>query len=279
MLEEDHEKSRAGWDEMAAAWERNRDFMWATTRHVGAWLVDGVDAREGDTILDLAGGPGETGFLLAEAVGRSGTVLETDFAAEMVDVAHRRASELGVTNVETRVLDAQEMDLDDDSVDGIVCRWGFMLMIDPASALRECRRVLKEGRRLAFSVWSAPEKNPWVTVTGMTMIQLGHQPGRDPFGPGGIFSMSDHDTIRSMLGEAGFIDVTIEEMPVDWRYGSFDEAWDFMSQVAGVLAAAIKELSPQQVGELRSALEANFQAFRTDTGITLPGVAINVSAA
>src|SRR5918994_1010841 len=95
-----------------------------------------------------------------------------------------RATRLGLENVDNRVLDAEQMDLDDDSVDGIICRWGFMLMLRPEMALSECRRVLKDGRRIALSVWAGPERNPWVTVTGMTMVQLGYQPGGDPFDPG-----------------------------------------------------------------------------------------------
>lgn len=278
MVDEAHEKSRAVWDEMAAGWERNRDYLWKTTHHVGEWLVANVQAKEGDAVLDIAGGPGDNGFLAAQRVGPSGKVIETDFAPQMVETARRRAAELGLDNVEARVLDAESMDLADDSVDGIICRWGFMLMLDPQSALNECRRVLKNGGRLTLSVWGGPEKNPWVTVTGMTMKQLGHQSSGDPFGPGGMFSMSDHDSIRSMLTDAGFTYITIEEMPVDWSYGSFAEAWAFMRQVAGAIAALVKELPPDEIEKLRSGLENNVQTFQTDSGITLPGVTINVSA-
>jgi ubiquinone/menaquinone biosynthesis C-methylase UbiE len=277
MTDDGRDKSRAVWDEMASGWEQYRAFMGKTTGHVAAWLVDNVQAREGDTILDLAGGPGDNGVLVAERVG-SGKVIETDFAPRMVEVAARRVEELGLNNVETRVLDAEKMDLGDDSVDGIICRWGFMLMIDPQTAMHECRRVLKDGRRIALSVWGKPEQNPWVTVTGMTMAQLGHQPGGDPFGPGGMFSMSDHDTIRSMLTQAGFTDVTIEEMPVEWAYGSFDEAWTFMTRVAGAIAALVKGLPDDEIEKLRGALEKNVEPYRTDSGITLPGVTINASA-
>src|SRR5688572_16218266 len=157
MTNEAHEKSKATWDEMAPGWERHREYMWNTTRHVAEWLVEHVGANEGDTILDIAGGPGDNGFLVAEKVGSTGKVIETDFAPQMVDVAKRRAAALGLSNVETRVLDAEAMDLPDDSVDGIVCRWGFMLMIDPRTAMQECRRVLKDGRTMALSVWGGPE--------------------------------------------------------------------------------------------------------------------------
>ncbi|CAN5736412.1 hypothetical protein BH20ACT23_BH20ACT23_16500 [soil metagenome] len=278
MVDEAHERSRALWDEMAGGWERNIEYLWSSTRHVGEWLVESVQAKEGDAILDLAGGPGDNGFLAARRVGPPGKVIETDFAPQMVETARRRATELGLENLEARVLDAEGMDLADDSVDGIICRWGFMLMLDPQSALDECRRVLKDGGRLALSVWSGPEKNPWLTVTGMTMKQLGHQPSGDPFGPGGMFSMADQDTLRSMLATAGFTGITIEEMPVDWSYGSFDEAWNFMTQVARAIAALVKELQADEIEKFRSALEQNVQKFRTDSGITLPGVTINAAA-
>lgn len=264
---------------MAPGWEHYRDYMWATTRHVAEWLVDHADLREGDTVLDLAGGPGENGFLAAERVGPSGKVIETDFAPQMVDTARRRAAELKLGNVEARVLDAQQMDLADDSIDAIICRWGFMLMLDPAAALAECRRVLKEGRRLSLSVWAGPEKNPWVTVTGMTLFQLGHQPGGDPFGPGGMFSLSHESTLRPALTGAGFSDVTIEEMPIVWKFESFDESWAFMTRVAGALASAVKEVPADKVEELRSALEAYMEPYRTDSGgMSLPGVTINAFA-
>jgi hypothetical protein len=117
-----------------------------------------------------------------------------------------------------------------------------------------------------------------VTVTGMTMMQLGYQPPGDPFGPGGMFSMSDHDTIRTMLANAGFNDATVDEMPVNWVYESFDESWNFMTQVAGAIASAVKELPPDKVEELRAALQTNVQSFHTGSGITLPGVTVNAVA-
>ena len=69
----------------------------------------------------------------------------------LVEAARKRGAELGIGNADYRVLDAQAMDAEDASFDGILCRWGFMLMPDPAAALRECRRVLKPGGRLVFA--------------------------------------------------------------------------------------------------------------------------------
>jgi SAM-dependent methyltransferase len=127
-------------------------------------------------------------------------VISTDFAPEMVDVARRQSEARGLTNVEHRVLDAERMDLDDDSVDGVVCRWGYMLMADPAAALRETRRVLRDGGRLAFAVWGAPDRNPWVAVPGMTLVQRGHMPPPEPGAPGGSSATGSHGTRRSCPG-------------------------------------------------------------------------------
>lgn len=278
MSDDPRAKSRQVWDDMAAGWGRHADYLSRITHHVVEWLVDNVDARPGDTILDLAGGTGENGFFAAERVGSDGKVVVTDFAPEMVAVAERRARDKGLANVETRVLDAENMDLPDDSVDGILCRWGFMLMIDPETALKECRRVLKDGRRLALSVWGGPEQNPWITVNGMTLMQLGHQPGNDPFGPGGMFSMADAEKVRSMLAAAGFRDITVEEMRVDWTFESFDQAWSFVTEVAGAIAAVVKQLPEGETAKLRAALEENAQPYREGDGLRFPGLTINASA-
>jgi SAM-dependent methyltransferase len=278
MTDEKRDASRNLWDDMAGGWEQYREFMRNATGHVAKWLVNNVEPRDGDTILDLAGGPGDNGMLAAERVG-SGKVIETDFAPKMVEVAARNVADRGLANVETRVLDAERMDLADDSVDGIICRWGFMLMLDPQTAMKECRRVLRDGRRLSLSVWAGPAENPWVTVTGMTLVQLGHQPSGDPFGPGGMFSMAEHDKIGAMLKEAGFDNVTFEDMPVEWKYGSFDEAWTFWTRLAGAVAALVKNLPPDEVARLRAALEEAVQPYRASSGeISLPGLTINAVA-
>lgn len=182
---------------MARGGDRHRDFTWRTTRHVAEWLVAQVGPRPGDVILDLAGGPGDNGFLAAEAVGASG-----------------KAS-----------------------------------------------------------------KNPWVTTIGMTLMQIGHEPRYDPFGPGGMFSMSDAGTIRSLVSGAGFDVIEIEEMPVRWEYASLDEAWSFMTQVAGALATVVRDLPSDEVAAFRAALDANEEPFRTDDGgLAFPGLTINVVA-
>jgi SAM-dependent methyltransferase len=263
---------------MAAGWQKHGDYLWATTRQVGEWLVDRLDPKAGETILDIAAGPGATGFVAARLIGDDGKLISTDFAGEMVNVAAARAKELGLTNVECRTMDAERMDLPDDSVDGVICRWGYMLMLDPATALKETRRVLKPGGNHAFSVWGSPAENPWITLVGMVLTQRGFPPQNDPFGPGGMFSMADTETIRSMATDAGFEEVTVEDMEVHWRFPDFDKVWEFMRELVGAVATLITELDDEEREGLRADLATTAESFKSADGYDFPGVTRNVLA-
>src|SRR5262245_31313589 len=138
-----HERSRRAWNAMASGWERRRRDLWEFSRPVSEWLIARLDPRPGQTILELAAGLGDTGFLAGPRAGRTGGVLVTDFAPGTVDAARRRAAELGIANAEFRELDAQRMDLGSGCVDGVVCRWGYMLMAEPGAALAETYRVMR----------------------------------------------------------------------------------------------------------------------------------------
>ena len=277
-LEEARARSQAVWDRMAPGWQKYTDYMWATTRQVGEWLVDHLDPKPGQTILDIAAGPGETGFVAAGLVGDDGKLISTDFSEEMVTVATAWAKELRLTNVECRTMDAEKMDLPDGSVDGVVCRWGYMLMLDPQTALKETRRVLRDGGNLAFSVWGTPAENAWVTIVGMVLTQQGHPPQADPFGPGGMFSMADPDTIRAMVTEAGFKEVTVEDMEVHWKFPTFEDVWGFMSELVGAVATLLTELGDEEIQELRAQLKAAAETYHSDAGYDFPGVTRNVHA-
>jgi len=278
-LDEARVKSRELWDRMAPGWEKHIDYVWAMSRPVGEWLVEELEPKPGQTILDIAAGPGDTGFVAAQLVGDEGKLISTDFAEEMVTAAKRRAFSLGITNAEFKVMDAENMDLADDSVDGVTCRWGFMLMLDPAAALRETRRVLRPGGKLTFAVWGGPETNAWVTVMGMVLTQRGTPPDHDPFGPGGMFSMSEHQRVHDLVTQAGYANVAIEELPVTWKFKDFEETWAFATELAGAIAMLIAGMTDEEVAELRRDYLAACESFKTDDGgYAFPGMTLAVVA-
>src|SRR5262249_38073583 len=179
-MESEHRKqSYAIWQELARPWESGRDIIGGASRRVTEWLVDRLAPTRGQTIVELAAGTGETGLRAARQLG-DGRLISSDFAPLLGEAARRVAAQLGLHNVDFRVLDAEALDLGTASVDGAICRFGYMLMGNPAQALRETRRVLRPGGRLVLSVWGDPQRNPWAAVPASAMVALGHMPPRDP---------------------------------------------------------------------------------------------------
>ncbi|HLF70318.1 MAG TPA: methyltransferase domain-containing protein [Actinomycetota bacterium] len=277
-LDAARETSRAIWDEMSAGWELKSDFLWEAGRKIGEWMVEKVDPKGGQTILELAAGPGMTGFVAAKLVGDDGKLISTDFAPAMVKVAEKTAARLGVTNAEFRVMDAEAIDLPDASVDGVLCRWGLMLMMDPQTALKEIRRVLKPGGKLAFSVWGAARDNIWAIIAGRVMVSLGKLTPPDPQAPGGMFSMAEPSVVEGMMGDAGFVDWKIEPVSAEWRFADFDDYWSFSRAIAGAIALLLRDMDEAELIEVREAVRAEIEAFRDGDGYLLTGVAINAVA-
>jgi SAM-dependent methyltransferase len=224
-------------------------------------------------VLELGAGTGETGFEAAALLGDGGRLVSTDFSREMVEVARRRGTELGLGNVDYRVIDAERIELDSDSVDAVLCQSTFMLVADRAAALAETRRVLRPGGRLALSVWGAPERNPWASIGGMILVGRGHMPAPDPQAPG-VFSMASEERTRTLLEGAGFASVETEEVPVRFAFRDLDDYEQWVIDVGGPLAIVVRGLPEGERGVLRARLREAFVPFATDGGYELPGVAL-----
>ena len=268
------QRSRATWDAVATGWYTQREEIWESSRPVSEWMIQRLDPQPGDTVLELAAGLGDTGLRAARLVDRSGRVIITDFAPEMVAAAHQRAEEIGVENAEFRTLDAERMDLETNSVDGVLCRWGYMLMIDPAAAFAETRRVLRPGGRLAFSVWAARERNPTVSLAGRILAELGHVPPPDPEAPGTFF-MADTGRIRELVVGAGFAEPVIEEVSFRRRFANQDAYWRFLIETSATTSPVLRSLPPEAQGTVRERVHEAARPFHSGEGYDFPGVCLN----
>lgn len=249
--------SYEAWQAMAPGWERWRAQLEASLAPVRVWLIRGLAPRPGDMVLELSAGAGDTGFEAAAIVGERGRLISTDFSPDMVEVARRRGAELGVQNVDHQVIDAERIELDADSVDGVLCQSGY----------------LRPGGRLALSVWGAPERNPWASIGGRILVERGHIPPPEPGAPG-IFSMASKDRTRGLLESAGFTAVRTAEVPMRWAFRNLDEYERWVTEVAGAFAMVVRGLSAGERDALRSQLTDAFVPFVADGGYELPGVAL-----
>ncbi len=266
------------WEAMAPGWERRREYLRDFAQPVADWMIAALDPRPGQTILEVGAGTGETGFAAARLIGDSGRLISTDLPPTMVEVAKRRAEELGIRNAEFHIMDAEHLDLDDDSVDGVLCRWAFMLMADPGAAMRESRRVLRPGGKLCLAVMGGAPENSWASTVAKSIVQLGLTPPMDPAAPGGLFSLADHERLHGLLARAGFEDVRLEETEFHVRFSDFDDYWDFVMEFAGAIAVLLESFPQEQQDAVRHEAERASEGFRTDGGYDMPGLSVNALA-
>ncbi len=164
------------------------------------------------------------------------------------------------------MLDAERMDLDEDSVDGVVARFGYMLTADPAAALAETRRVLKDGGRLAFAVWGSPDENQWAFIPGRVLVERGHLPPPEPGMPG-IFAMADPDRIQQLVTGAAFAEPEIEQVEVKWPYGDAEDHWQFPLKLAGPLADKIGSLDAEERESAREQVRSEIEPVMEGEGV------------
>jgi ubiquinone/menaquinone biosynthesis C-methylase UbiE len=261
------------WETMAPGWERWRERIDETTAPVREWLVEALEPRPGDTVLELAAGPGDTGFAAAELLGENGRLVSTDLTPSMVEVARRRAAELGLGNVEHRVMDAERMELGDDSVDGVLCKFGYMLMPDQRAACAETRRVLRPGGRLALAVWRSSELNPWISVAGRLLVERGLVPAPERGAPG-IFALANEERLRGLLEGSGFEVDRTEDVLVSFVYADLDDYVSRARETGGVFARVWSEAPEGERAAIRAELERAFVPYEAEGRFELPGVAL-----
>jgi SAM-dependent methyltransferase len=263
--------ARDSWDSAAGGWEKRREDFQRAAEPVSRWLIEHLDLEDGETVLELAAGPGDTGFMAAKAIGPMGTLISSDSSPEMVEVARRRATELGIGNADFRVLEAEWIDLSAASVDAVVCRFGYMLLADPEAALRDTRRVLRSGGRLTLAAWDDPQVNPMITSMTAVLVELGHLDPPVPDTPG-PFRFAVPGRIQELLETAGFEDIEVDAVDFSYAFESLDAYFELQSDLSPSAGPTLGRLSPAEHTVFRDALDARLAPYVKDDGsVEMPG--------
>jgi len=234
-------------------------------RHV---LVDGLSrhseavfpslpVRDGDQVLDVGCGFGDTAIKLAERVGPEGSVFGVDCCDAFLDVARAEVRSLRLANVSFGRGDA-EIALPANQYDFVFSRFGTMFFANPVAGLRNMRKALRPGGRMVHIVWRGRADNPWLSMAKDVVLRFVPPPGADAqtCGPG-PFSMSDETTVRQMMTAAGYDRVEFRRVDAPVIVGrDVEDAIDFQLAIgpAGEVFREAGAQAEQQRAKIEAAL-------------------------
>jgi ubiquinone/menaquinone biosynthesis C-methylase UbiE len=270
--------SLQGWEEAAAGWVRSQELLREFGAPVSHWMLDAVAPQPGQRVLELAAGLGETGLLAAELVAPVGGAIISDQAEAMLAGARERAAQLGLSNVEFQVINAEWIDLPVASVDVVLCRWGYMLMADPAAALGETRRVLRSGGRVGLAVWDSIEHNPWAQLPALELRERGLAPAPEPGVPG-PFALGRAGGVYELLEQAGFAEVNVESLELHRRHASFEEYWESTLDLSRAMHDSVLSRPPGEIEEIQEGVKRRFASYEAGDGsLDIPARTLVASA-
>ena len=238
-FEEIRKNQKAAWNKFSPGWRKWHEALNNHMQTASDGIINLLKPQSSQIILDVASGTGEPGFSIA-AILMEGKVILTDLSEEMLTIAREKELEKEFTNVDFQVCDVCELPFADNSFDGVSCRMGFMFFPDMLLAAKEILRVLKPGGRIATSVWSTADKNCWVTVIGDAISSNMQLPISSPESPG-IFRCSKTGLLTTIFKEAGFVNISENEISCNLHCGSAETYWEMMTEIAAPVVAALSK--------------------------------------
>ena len=218
------------WQEMAPGWHRWFSILSEVNRDITNQMLDLAGIRAGSRVLDIAGGDGDQSVRAARRVGADGYVLATDLSSNLLAYAATAAEKAGLAHLETRVMDGENLELEDNSFDAVICRSGIMLMPNPKTAMAEIYRVLRPGGRVSAFVSSTPDKNPWLGISVGIVMKHAQLPASPPGSPG-TFSLGAPGVFEGIFHEAGFQRVVTHYVAGSLTLSSAAQCVEFLKDI------------------------------------------------
>jgi ubiquinone/menaquinone biosynthesis C-methylase UbiE len=233
-------------------------------------MLELASIQPGSRVLDVAAGTGDQTLMAARRVGPTGNVLATDSSASMLKAVAEASRNEGLTNVETRVMNAENLALDADSFDAVICRNALMLFPNPAKALTEMRRVVKPNGKLAAIVMSALKKNPYHGIVYNTAYRIGNIPlpiAGEPW----MYALGEAEVLENLYSTAGFLDVSVRAVSTTRHFPSASDVIRTMRNSAGDTRQLMDGLNEANREVAWAEIEQQFKQFEGSNGVEIPG--------
>ncbi|MDH4128462.1 MAG: class I SAM-dependent methyltransferase [Spirochaetota bacterium] len=240
---------RKSWDSAATGWDKWWPIFERAGEPVSRRLLELAFVQKGDRVLDIATGVGEPALTAAKIVGKEGFVIAADQSGEMLKMARDRAKLQGITNVDFRETDCEEIKLDDNSLNAIICRWGFMFMPNLNDTLNRLYNALKPGGSISAAVWSNPQKVPIVSFVISSLSEIIEIP-KPPDGTPNPFCLSDTNKLETIFKQSGFTGIHIEKMNVKFVLSSIEDYTNYIKDISSHLKAIFKDKSVDEKNEI-----------------------------
>ncbi len=254
----------------AAFWNSTMGHAWVSQQAVISDVFTSVTsvslvaaaAKQGEHVIDIGCGPGDTLLAFARAVGPSGDALGVDVSVPMLEFARHRAAEAGLANVTCALADATTYAFEPRRANLVYSRFGMMFFDDPIKAFTNIRSAMKMGGRLVFVCFRTMPESPWFRVPiEAARPHVPPQPPVDPLAPG-MFSLAREDRLRGVLTEAGFREIALNATDVPIHGKDTTQSMAFITQV-GPLPALLENASDEQ---RKRATEAAHNALAAQIG-------------
>lgn len=256
------ETTKNQWDLAARAWNDYGIFLRQWLGPATERMIDMAGIIPGNHVLDVAAGAGDQTLMIAEAVGPKGHVLATDLSTKILEFVKTNSHQAGHDNVETRVMDGENLDLPDDSYDAVVCRLGLFLFPHQQQALQGFRRVLKHGGKTGLIVYTTAENNPFFSIPISIIGRRANLPPPTPGQPG-PFTLGAPRLLENLLKNTGFRNVEAKTVQAPLRMASADECVRFEQESFGALHAMLKGLDEKQKAEAWEEIRSQLKRFES----------------
>lgn len=256
------------WDKAAAGWNDHTQIIREWLRDATRMMLDAAQVSAGARVLDIAAGAGDQTLDIARRVGANGYVLATDISTRILELAQHNAQAADLSQVATRVADAQSLGLDGADFDAAVSRLGLMFCNQPLAALNSARAALKPGGRYSALVFSDPQNNPCLAITMRTALQHAGLAliSSSPFTPGTLMSLGKQGLLAQLLRDAGFVDINVQSVAAPFRLPTSKQYIHFLRSAASPVIEILASLSEAKKRDAWADIEAQLTVFTTPSG-------------